>query len=187
MMLVADGLNFFLRQALFGLLPPESWGISWQLASQKKVSIVLCSGYACTCLHVTCCHNDVRQTTTCKIHWIITRSCTPSRRSFTWGWTDDTDGPKHWGVGKLWSFIGSKHRSHVNINQCTTDKRCNYHRCFSKKKIGETTYSEHPEILNPRRPKSNVLPFGFMLCHLQILPLPLLLEEVLRSVWPDQR
>ena len=134
MMLVADGLNFFLRQALFGLLPPESWGISWQLASPKKVSIVLCSGYTCTCLHVTCCHNDVRQTSTCKIHWSITRSCTPSRRSFTWGWTDDTDGPKHWGVGKLWSFIGSKHRSHVNINQCTTDKRCNYHRCFSKKK-----------------------------------------------------
>ena len=35
---------------------------------------------------------------------------------------------------RLWSFIGSKHRSDVNINQCTTDKRCNYHRCFSKKK-----------------------------------------------------
>lgn len=117
-MLTADGLNFLRKQTLFGLLPdhavaPESWGISSQLAFQKGMNAVSLNGATCWFyfvlhiynLHYYMSHVVTRtfdSTLTCKTHRsVVAQSCTASRSSFTWGWTD---GPKHEGVGKTLTF-----------------------------------------------------------------------------------
>ena len=100
----ADGLNFFRRRALFGLLPVHAVAQESCLASQLAVGIpkmyesalLNCTSYICYILlyaymsHVVT--RTLDSTSTCKTHWsMVARSCTASRRSFTW----ETDGPKH--------------------------------------------------------------------------------------------
>ena len=78
-----------------------AWQVTWQLAFQNvwKWFVWFFLQFGIATLHVTCCHKSLWDgTSTYKTHWsIVARSCTTSRRSFTWEWAH---GPKHEGAGK---------------------------------------------------------------------------------------
>ena len=120
-------LQNLLRNQLAVGIPKMYESALWN--STCYVSVIFC--YAC--LHVTCCHKSLWDgTSTCKTHWsMVARSCTPSGRSFTWGWTD---GPKHWGVGKTLKLhrVQTQELSLYDFNALSVYAR------FQKKHMNET-------------------------------------------------
>ena len=87
------------------------------------VLVLYCFAYLHYMSHVVTRTSD--STLTCTTHWsVVARSCTASRSSFTWGWTD---GPKHesW---RCWEDVkvSSRARSYTNMSyeHCNTCKRC---------------------------------------------------------------